>query len=86
MLVDAGALEEETLEGALQHQRRTGTALGECLLALGLITEELVIETLAKQMGLPAYDLRELEIPADVQLMVRLETMKTSPPRRCALY
>lgn len=48
-LVEAGLLASEAIERALAHQRDTGLKLGECLVALRLIDEGLLLRFLATE-------------------------------------
>ncbi len=57
MLVQAGLLAPQDLERALKLQRRTGSPLGQILIALGLVRRYDLYRFLARQWGLPFVDL-----------------------------
>ncbi len=52
ILVDRGAVDEETLSAALSEQRESGRRLGEVLVSRGLSDEETVARSLADQLNL----------------------------------
>lgn len=53
LLVRAGTITKEMLEAGLDHQKKTGLRLGEALVLLNLITEEVMRDTLCKQLNVP---------------------------------
>ena len=57
-LITAGQLQE-----ALRHQRITGGRMGSNLVAMGFITEDLLMDFLAQQTGVPRLDVKHLNIP-----------------------
>ena len=57
LLVDAGAIEESTLEAALEEQKVSKMRLGEILLKNGWLTERQLAEALSKQLRLPLVNL-----------------------------
>lgn len=65
-LVDAGLITSAQLQEALRHQRIAGGRMGSNLVALGFITEDVLMDFLAQQTGVPRVDLREVEIPLEV--------------------
>lgn len=65
-LVDAELITAAQLQEALRHQRIAGGRMGSNLVALGFITEDVLMDFLAQQTGVPRVDLREVEIPLDV--------------------
>ncbi len=66
LLVRAGHLTEDDLARALQEQKRWGGRLGRILREMNLVTEEILLKALTKQLGLPRADLRAPVIPAAV--------------------
>lgn len=56
ILVRSGAISREALYRGLDLQRQTGRFLGSCLLALDLITPEVLRTALQQQLGIPAVD------------------------------
>ena len=61
LLVEAGVIDEAMLRSALGHQRRWGGRLGQALLELKMITEGVLVDTLAKKSGFEVARLGELE-------------------------
>lgn len=53
ILLEDGLLSRESLEEALEHQKREGGLIGQILIQLGLLTEEDLISVLARQLGMP---------------------------------
>src|SRR6266567_3747335 len=52
LLVEAGIISVKTLERALQLQKGSGKRLGMLLREMGIVTEEEVLEALARQCNL----------------------------------
>jgi len=57
MLLKAKILKEGQLRLALNEQQKQGGRLGEILVKLSLVTEDLLVRALSRQMGLPVTDL-----------------------------
>jgi type IV pilus assembly protein PilB len=53
MLLKQGRLDEFQLRSALGHQRRWGGRIGEAVVSLGFLSEKEVLETVARQLGIP---------------------------------
>jgi type IV pilus assembly protein PilB len=53
MLLEAGHIKEDQLEMALAEQRRTKSLLGEVLVSLGFVVEEVVARMVSTQTGIP---------------------------------
>jgi hypothetical protein len=70
MLVEAGAITDQSLRMALSEQRRWGGTLGKTLIELKLITEPELVNVLSRQLGLQAVDLDTLEIHPTVLELV----------------
>ncbi len=66
MLLDAGLLDAAQLSEALRHQRIAGGRMGSNLVALGFVSEEVLMEFLAHQTGVPRLDVRNLDVPVEV--------------------
>jgi len=54
ILIENGIIEHRELEEALHLQKESGQKLGECLLKLGMITDQERVNFLAAQLGVPA--------------------------------
>lgn len=71
-LVQAGVLSAEDLEKALQHRSKNNTKLGETLLEMGLVEEEMLVLFLSQQLNVQAVRLRSgLVDPAIVRILPR---------------
>lgn len=66
MLVEAGIINPAQLQEALRHQRIAGGRMGSNLVALGFVSEEVLMDFLAHQTGVPRLDTRNLDVPAAV--------------------
>jgi type IV pilus assembly protein PilB len=67
LLVDVGIMNQEQLNEALEIQKRSGGKLGQILLQLGYVTEEVLLTFLGKQVGMQFISLQEFgNIPDDV--------------------
>ncbi|MCG9894850.1 MAG: hypothetical protein MH204_05190 [Fimbriimonadaceae bacterium] len=71
-LLRAGLLTEEQLDQALRAQRSSRGRLGEVLTAMGLVTEQQILECLSSQYDLPVADLDRLEIDPTVMRLVSM--------------
>ncbi len=67
MLVDAGLITPGQLQSAITHQKIAKGRLGSNLVALGFITEEILMDFLAQQTGTPRVDIRSVTPP--IQLL-----------------
>ncbi len=67
MLVDAGLITPGQLQSAITHQKIAKGRLGSNLVALGFITEEVLMDFLAQQTGVPRVDIRAATPP--IQLL-----------------
>ncbi len=62
ILIEDGVLSKEDLQKALDHQKKEGGVIGQVLVRLGLLTEELLIAALGKQLGIPYLPLMNYSI------------------------
>lgn len=70
LLVERGVITADQLNQALEKQRKSGTLLGECLVAMGFAREEDVAQALTAQYGFPYLPLKNYEIdPALIKLI-----------------
>jgi len=76
ILVAAGVLREEQLNDALKSQNQLGGTLGENLIRLGFITEEALLQFLSEQLGIQHVNLSKVEVPASVQRLINIETVR----------
>ena len=61
LLVDKQIVSEPALQKAAQQQKSTGGAITACLVKIGALTEEQLLEFLSQHFRVPAVDLRTLE-------------------------
>jgi len=76
ILVAAGLLKEEQLADALRSQSQLGGTLGENLIRLAFLTEEELLKALSEQLGMQHINLAKIEVPAAVQRLVKMETVR----------
>ena len=69
LLVEGGLITPAQLQSAITHQKIARGRLGSNLVALGYISEEVLVDFLSQQTGVPKVDVRGLEVPA---LVLRL--------------
>ncbi len=62
LLVEAELLTPQQLQEALRYQRITGGRMGSNLVALGFISEDVLMDFLSRQTGVPRMDLRHVEV------------------------
>ncbi|MEI7466544.1 MAG: hypothetical protein WCJ87_14470, partial [Burkholderiales bacterium] len=77
VLVKQMLITEEQLQTALEMQRGTGKRLGRLLIDIGFVTEEAVAHGLARQLRVPAVNLKNYTLKSET---VRL--LPESPARR----
>ena len=66
LLLEAGLITGEQLQGAITHQKIAKGRIGSNLVALGYITEETLVDFLSQQMRVPKVDVRHLDVPLDL--------------------
>ena len=70
-LVDSGILTHPQLELALKLQKRTGEMLGEVLVNLGFVTDEILTSTLAAQSNVTLVNLNRIFIEPSVIKLIK---------------
>ena len=70
LLVESGLITPPQLQSAITHQKIARGRLGSNLVALGYITEEVLMDFLSHQAGVPQMDVRNVEVPAEVLRLV----------------
>jgi len=73
MLIKANLLTPKKLEEALQYQKTNGGKLGYNLVKLGLVKEEDITRVLSQQYGVPAINLRSMEVEESVAKLIPSE-------------
>ena len=66
LLIEAGLITTSQLQETLRWQRTSGERLGSALVSQGIISEESLMDFLAKQTGVPRMDVKNLDIPPAV--------------------
>ena len=66
LLVEAGAITDEQLQQALDHQKENGGRLGNVIMEMGFISQELLITVLTTQMGIDYIELRSCKLDEDL--------------------
>ncbi|MBI3130484.1 MAG: hypothetical protein HYZ13_03920 [Acidobacteria bacterium] len=70
MLVDSGLITPGQLQSAITHQKIAKGRLGSNLVALGFISEEILMDFLAQQTGTPRVDIRSVTPPAQLLRLI----------------
>lgn len=70
LLVESGLITPAQLQSAITHQKIARGRLGSNLVALGYITEEILMDFLSQQTGVPQMDVRSIKIPPEVLKLV----------------
>lgn len=75
LLVAAGAITEEELDGALALQKEKGQKLGKTLVECGYISQELLIAILTQQLGVEYIELKGCKLDDDVLRLIPEEVV-----------
>ena len=70
LLVEGGLITPAQLQSAITHQKIARGRLGSNLVALGYITEEVLMDFLSHQTGVPQMDVRLVDIPPQILKLV----------------
>ncbi|WP_243288021.1 hypothetical protein [Geothrix terrae] len=70
LLVESGLITPAQLQSAITHQKIARGRLGSNLVALGYISEEVLMDFLSQQAGVPRMDVRNLAVPPEVLKLV----------------
>src|SRR5262245_53674682 len=70
LLIAEGLVTEQQLHHALAQQKGTNDKLGSVLVRLQLLTEEQLIGFLSRQYGIPSMKLAQLDVDAEVRVLV----------------
>ena len=66
LLVKAKVITGEQLQQVLKIQSEQGGKIGSIIVNMGLITEDLLLDTLSKQLNLPLVDLSQYDVDAEL--------------------
>jgi hypothetical protein len=70
LLVEGGLITPAQLQSAITHQKIARGRLGSNLVALGYISEEVLMDFLSVQTGVPQMDVRGIEVPPQILKLV----------------
>lgn len=70
LLVEGGLITPAQLQSAITHQKIARGRLGSNLVALGYISEEVLMDFLSRQTGVPRLDVRNLDVAPQVLRLV----------------
>lgn len=70
LLVEGGLITPAQLQSAITHQKIARGRLGSNLVALGYITEEVLMDFLSRQTGVPQLDVRNIEVSSQILRLV----------------
>lgn len=73
LLVEAGLIDDQQLQNALEQQRELERPLGMTLVRMGLLEEDALVRVLATQLGLPVVRLRGKRVSQEVLDLVPSE-------------
>ena len=76
LLIDEGLIKPEQLKRALEEQQQTGERIGYILVKLGFITEDDLVEVLARQFHVPAVNPSQLSIPKEILGLIPLNIVQ----------
>lgn len=76
LLVDAGIIDAEQLNSALEKQRQEGKRLGDVLVGMGALSENILTSMIAEQLHVEKIDLINTYIDADVARLIPVEVAK----------
>lgn len=81
LLVRAGHLAPEALQSALDEQKKWGGRLGRILMEMDLVSEDILMKALSKQLGLPLAELDRPDVPQE--LLARIDARFAMENRLC---
>ncbi|MEN6439179.1 MAG: type IV-A pilus assembly ATPase PilB [Syntrophobacter sp.] len=73
LLVQEGLISQEQLNEALEEHQKTGDRIGATLMKLGMVSEDVLVEFIARQFQTPQVNVSKLTIPKDVLGLIPLD-------------
>ena len=70
ILLEAGVIDKFQLKSALAEQNKWGGRLGNHLVQMGILSEDLLVKALSKQLKIPNLDLSQMMVTGDVLELV----------------
>jgi hypothetical protein len=78
LLLKANAITDAQLKIALAEQQKWGGRLGDTLVRMSVLSEDMLVKALSKQLAIPAVNLQSIQdIPAHVRAKVPLEIARS---------
>ncbi len=77
MLLARGHIDQHQLASALAHQRQAGGRIGHSLVAMGFVTESVLLSTLAVQLSVPLIAIGDRRVPQSVLRLVPEKLLRT---------
>ncbi len=76
MLIEAGLINQEKLDKALEEQKKSGQKIGSILIRLGYVLEKDISKMLNKQLGYPSINLSKIEIDKKILDLLNPEILR----------
>ncbi len=76
ILIEDGVLSPESLEEALNHQKKEGGLIGQILIRLGYVTEEELIAAVGKQLRIPYIPLSHYSVNSETAVKFGVESCR----------
>jgi MSHA biogenesis protein MshE len=70
LLLQAGLIDQETIDKALEIQKKNGEKFGKILISMGVLTESELLNLLSQQLEIPVIDLNFFDINPDCTLLL----------------
>lgn len=75
MLIDAGLIHATELEKALSNAKKAGLKLGQFLINKGIVTENLIVDTVSRQTHIKKFDPTEHSISEDIAKLMDVDSV-----------
>ena len=77
LLIKANVLQESQLKAALAEQAKWGGKLGDILVRMSFVSEDILVRALSKQLGMPAVNLDAVQmVPPNVKAKISAQMAK----------
>ena len=70
LLIQAGLIDDDQLQNAINIQKHSGRKIGEILVELGFVSEAEISGTLEMQLGIPHIELEKVQIPQELPRLI----------------
>lgn len=78
LLLQEGLIEAEQLTRALEEQQHGGERVGTVLIKLGFISDDVLVEFLARQFHVPSVNPSRLTIPKEIISLIPLRSPRNT--------